>query len=204
MRLRRRDQLPDLFRGQAARVGDLREIVAIALQVADVVVRRYPDDDQLAVFIRTADRLDLYTRRRRGERTAVLEDVGVIRQLRGRADVVPEHIFRRRNARHFRQVIDERAHVVRLRRPLLHRLREVLVLRLRRVARVEDHLLRGHRDRREYDRGSGGDHRDAAGRDEGQGHAALLMEEAEILTGCTSAPRSMPNAQCQMFSFNSR
>ena len=64
-----------------------------------------------------------------------------------RADVIPEHRLRRRDPLHQRQVIDERADELRLRRPLLHRLGEVRVLRLRRIERLGDHLLRGMRTR---------------------------------------------------------
>ena len=90
-------------------------------EVLDVLVRRHPDDDQLASFVRLADRLDLHARRRRRERAVVLQDVGVVGQLRRRADVVAEHVLRRRDPRHHRQVIDQRAAEVRRRRPLLVR-----------------------------------------------------------------------------------
>jgi hypothetical protein len=54
-----RDELPDLLRRQPARVGDLRQPVAVLLQVPHVLVRRDPHDHQLAILVGTADRLDL-------------------------------------------------------------------------------------------------------------------------------------------------
>ena len=154
VRLRRRDELLDLVLAQAARIGDLREVVAVLLQVLDVVVRRDPDDDELASFVGLADRLDLHARRGRGQRAVVLQDVGVVGQLVRRADVIAEHVFRRRNPLDDRQVIDQRADEVRLGRPLLHRLFEVRVLRLRGIAGFGDHLLRGQRHDREQQRGA--------------------------------------------------
>ena len=48
-----------------------------------LLVRRDPDDDELAVLVGLADGLDLHARRRRGERAVVLQDVGVVGELRG-------------------------------------------------------------------------------------------------------------------------
>ena len=77
----RRDELGDLRVGQPARVGDLREVVAVLLQVLDVVVGGDPDDDQLAVLVGLADGLDLDARRGGGERAVVLQRVRVVGEL---------------------------------------------------------------------------------------------------------------------------
>ena len=143
VRLCRRDQRADLRVGHAARIGDLREVVAVVLEILDVLLGRHPDDDELAVFVRLADRLDLHARRCLRERAVVLEDVGVVRQLRRRADVVPEHVLRRRNSRRRAEVIDERTAELRPLCPLDVELREVFILSLFRVARFSDGLLRG-------------------------------------------------------------
>ena len=94
----RGDQLPDLPQRELPRGSAMRrEVVAVLRQVLDVLVRRDPDHDELTVFVGFADRLDLD---RRGDgcrqRAVVLQDVGVVGELRGRADVIPEHVLRRR------------------------------------------------------------------------------------------------------------
>ena len=152
VRFRRRHELGDLRLRQPARIGNLREVVAVLLQALDVLVRGNPDDDELAILVGGADRLDLDARSGRGERPVVLQRVGVVRQLGGCADVIAKHILGGGHARHLRQVIDEWADEVRLGRPFLDGLGEVLVLRLSRVARLGDHLLRGHRDAGEQER----------------------------------------------------
>src|SRR5690606_15942500 len=94
---------------------------------------------------------------RRGvERPVVLQDVGVVGELRRGADVVPEDVFRHRDAGDLRKVIDQGADEVRLRRPLLHRFREILVLRLLRITGLGHHLLRRDRDRGNEDRYANG------------------------------------------------
>ena len=160
VRLRRRDELGDLRLGQPARVGNLRQVVAVLLQALDVLVRRDPDDDQLAVLVGLADRFDPDAWRGGGERAVVLQRIGVVGELAGRADVITEHVLGRRHARHLWQVIDERADEVRLRRPLLDELGEVFVLRLSGITRFGDHLLSRHRNAGEQQRRSD-DERDA-------------------------------------------
>ena len=152
VRARRRHELSDLRVRQATRIGDPGQVVAILLEVLDVLVGRHPDDDQLAVFVGRADGFDPHARRRCGERAVVLQRVGVVGQLGRRPDVIPEDILRGRYARDLRQMIDERADEVGLSRPFLDELGEVVILRLRRVTRFGDHLLRRHRDGSEKDR----------------------------------------------------
>jgi hypothetical protein len=145
----RGNQLFDLIRRQPARVGNLREVVAIALQAGHVLVGRHPHDDQLAILVGFADRFHCHARRRGRERTVVPEDVGVVGQLARRANVIAENVLRHRYTRDARQVIHERADEIRLRRPLLDGPGEILVLRLRGVACLGDRLLGGNRHRRE-------------------------------------------------------
>ena len=100
LRLGRRDQLPDLGRRAAARIRDAREVVAVLRQVPDVLVRRDPDDDELAIFVGPADRLERDAAgQRRRQRAVVLQDVGVVGELRRGADVIAEHVLRRRARR---------------------------------------------------------------------------------------------------------
>ena len=130
----RGDQLTDLRRRAAARIRDASEVVAVLRQVLDVLVRRDPDDHELTVFVGFADRLNLDPAGNGcRQRAVVLQDVGVVGELRGCADVIPEHVLRGGHAVHLRQVVDQRADEIRLRRPVLHRFGEVLVLRLRGV-----------------------------------------------------------------------
>ncbi len=148
-----RNQLSDVGRRAAARISDAGEVVAVLRQGLDVLVRRDPDDDELAVFIGLADGFNLDAAGDGGrQRPVVLQDVGVVSELRGRADVIAEHIPRRGHAVHLRQMVDERADEIRLRRPLLDRPGEVLVLRLCRVSRLGDHLLRRHDGRGKHER----------------------------------------------------
>ena len=127
----RRDQLTDVGRRAAARIRDACEVVAVLRQVLDVFVRGDPDDDELAVFVGLADGFELDAAgHRRRQRAVVLQDIGVVGELRGGADVIAEHVLRRGHAVHLRQMVDQRADEIRLRRPLLDRLGEVLVLRL--------------------------------------------------------------------------
>ena len=160
MRFRGGDELGDLRFGQPARIGNLREVVAVLLQALDVLVRGDPHDDQLAILVGRPDRLDLDPWCCGRERAVVLQRVGVVGQLGGRADVIAEHILGRWHAVHLGQVIDERADEVGLGRPFLDGLGEVLVLRLRRIARLGDHLLRGHRNAGDEER-CADDERDA-------------------------------------------
>ena len=119
IRLGRRDQLPDLFIGQAARIGDLGQVVAVLLQDSYVLFRRNPHHDQFAPFVGFADRLHLDPRCGRGQRAVEPQHVGIVGQLLRRADVVAEHVLRRRDALDERQMIDQRAAVLRVPGPLL-------------------------------------------------------------------------------------
>ena len=123
------DDLLRLRVGERARVGELREIAR------DTVSRFLIDSSaptktttQLAAFVALADRHDLDARRRRRQRAVVLQDVGVVGQLLRRADVVAEHVLGRRDAGHFGQVIDQRAHELRPGRPFLDRAGEVRIV----------------------------------------------------------------------------
>ena len=148
--LRRRDELTDLLGGARAGVGDAREVLAVVLQIRDVRVRRNPDHHELSILVGPSDRLDPHASRHRGrEGLVVLQDVRVVGQFGGGADVVAEHVLRSRHAADLRQVIDQRAQEVRLRRPRLHRRGEIVVLGLRRVPRFGDHLLRRQRHGRD-------------------------------------------------------
>src|SRR5581483_621496 len=115
--------------------GELGQVLPVGFEVLDRLVGADKDDDQLAPFVAFADRQDLDARRRGGERAVVLQDVGVISELFGLADVVSQRILWRRNARHLGQVIYERADEVRPRGPLLDEACELRVVVLRGEAR---------------------------------------------------------------------
>ena len=145
VRLRILDELLHLRIGESARVGELRQVRPVLREVLEVVFRRHPDDDELASFVRLADRLDLHARRRLRQGAIVLQDVGVVGELRRRADVVAEHVLRRGNPRHERQMVDERAAEFRRSRPVGVEFGEFRVLLLLGIARLGHGLLRGQR-----------------------------------------------------------
>ncbi len=157
--LGRGDQLVDLCVGESARVGELGEVVAIVLEILDVVLRGDPNDDELAPFVGLADRLDFDARRRLGQRAIVLQNVSVVGELGRRADVVAEDVLWRGDAGDERQMVDEWAAVVRACGPLGVELGEFGVLLLMRIAGFGDGLLGGKAR-------NGGE---AEGRREGQG-----------------------------------
>ncbi len=143
VRLGVRNEVVHLRVGQTARVCELREVVPIVLEVLEVLLGRHPDDHELASLVRLhRQRFDLHARRRLGERAIVLQNVGVVRELGRRADVVAEHVLGRRDAGDERQVVDERASIPRLAGPLRIRLGELGILLLARVAGLVHRLLR--------------------------------------------------------------
>ena len=125
----------------AARIGDLREVRAILRDIANVLVGRDPDDHELASFVGLSDGLDLHAWRRLRERAIVFQDIRVVREFRRRADVIAEDVLRRRDSRDAREVVDQRAAVLRLARPGCVEFRELFILFLVRVAGLIDHRL---------------------------------------------------------------
>ena len=141
MRLRIGQHRLDLGLGHAARVGDLREVFPVAVETLHVRLGRDPDHHQFATFIRAPDGFDLHARRRGRECTIVLQLIGIVRELPRRADVVAQHIARRRDTRHQRQVIHQRAAVLRIGQPLLVVLGERRILLLIGIACFGRELL---------------------------------------------------------------
>jgi hypothetical protein len=141
VRLRRVDQLADVILRAPPRVREPREVVTVALQVADVLFRRDPHDYQLAPLVAAPDRLDVHARRRRVQCAIVAQRVRVIRQHPRRANVIAENVLRHRHTLRARQVIHERTAITRLARPLLIESREVCILLLPWIARLQHVLL---------------------------------------------------------------
>ena len=110
------------------RVGELRQVAAIRLQVLDRLIRADEDDDEVAPFVARADGDHLDARRGGGEGAVVREDVCVVGQFLRFADVVAEDVFRRRHPGPFGQVIHQRAAELRFGGPLPDRAGKVRIV----------------------------------------------------------------------------
>ena len=122
-----RDNLMRLRFGDSARIGELREVLAVDLQVAYILFGRDQDDHGFPAFLGLAGRDYLYAVRFVGQRAVVFQNIGVVVQHTGRANVVSQHVARRGDRGGRRQMIDERAREFRLGDPLLLVLGEDLI-----------------------------------------------------------------------------
>ena len=127
-RLRPGDHLGRLRRRDGPRVRQLSKVGPVLLEVSDRFVRSDEHDDQVAAFVALADIHDLDARRRRRQRAVVLEDVRVVGQLLRLADVMAQHVFRRRKTSHFGQMVYERAAELRPSRPFFHQTGEFRIV----------------------------------------------------------------------------
>ncbi len=112
------DEVGGLGVGEAARIGKAGEVLPLLIEVSDGVLRADEDDDRVAAFFGLADADDFDARGMRGESVVIAEDIGVIGEFFGRADVVAEDIFGRRHCGAEGEMVDERAHELRLGGPL--------------------------------------------------------------------------------------
>jgi len=124
-----RDQLLHLHGREAARVGNLSGVLAIRLEVLEIRLRRHVEDHDVAALFGLAGNLGLDSPRQRfferAEIALLIRDVG---QLLLGADVIPEHIFWRRDTGALGQVVDQRRQELGLGRRLLHKCREVRIV----------------------------------------------------------------------------
>ena len=124
------DQLANCVLACAAWIRNLGEVRAILRDVLHVRVARHPHDHEFTSFIGLANGLDTHARRRLGERAIVLQLVGVVRELLGRTGMVADNVLGCGDPGHERQVIHQRAPVLRIREPRLVVLGEPLILLL--------------------------------------------------------------------------
>ncbi len=127
-RLGGRDDLVRLHVADPARVGELREISPVSLEVLHRLGGRNRNDDVVAAFIGLADRHHADTRRRRRQRAVIAEDVGVVGQFLRCTNMVTEDLLGRRNPRDPWEVIDEGAEELRRGRPLTNGPGKIVVL----------------------------------------------------------------------------
>ena len=117
-----------------ARIGELREVGFVRIQLRHERLGRHGDGDHLAPFFGRTDRVDLRARRRLREQPHVVVHLFRVRQLPRSAGDVAERRFGRRHGLRRRQIVDERRQEEGLGRVLLDSLRVLFVDRLVRVA----------------------------------------------------------------------
>ena len=136
-RLGFRNDVARLGFGDLAGIGELGQITTLGVEVADGFLRSDKDHDALPAFVGWPDIHHLNTRRFRFERMIIFDNIRVIGQFIGRADVIPEHVFGRRHGGRFRQMVDQRADEFGARGPILDGFGEFVVHLLRESERRE-------------------------------------------------------------------
>ncbi len=149
MRPGARDEVRGLLRREAARVGDALHVGAVLFETAEPRLGRDVNDHDLAAFFGRTDHGGLHAAgQRRLERAIPLLLVGPVGELLLRADVIAEHVLRRRHACPSRQVAHQRRRELRLRGRTCDERRKVgIVGRGRRGAALRRDRRGGNRER---------------------------------------------------------
>ncbi len=142
------DDVARLRFGDLAGIGKLSQVAALRVEIADGFFAADEHDDAFATLVGLADVHHLDARRFRGQGLVVFENIGVIGELLGRADVIAEDVVRRRHSARFRQVVNQRTDELRTSGPFMHGFGKVIV-----------HLLSG----RDRDMASSNGQREARG-----------------------------------------
>ena len=105
--------------GEAARVGKAGEVFAVVVEVRDRVLRADENDDGVAAFLGLADADHLHAGSMRRQGVVIAQDIGVVSQLLGRADVMAEDFLGRRHGGADGKMVHQRADELRLGGPFL-------------------------------------------------------------------------------------
>ncbi len=119
------DELLGLGVGEAAGIGELRQVGAFLVEVREGIFGADEDDDGLAAFLGVAGADDFNAAGMGGEGVVVAQNVSIVGELFGRADVVAEDVAWGRDGAARGQMIDQRAEEFRLGGPGVDVRREV-------------------------------------------------------------------------------